>query len=231
MTLVGCQLPGLNSFAPDAFGNCCRYRTSFLSPGLRDAFRRGVVDLMPMHHTTFYHWLATQAALDLAVMQCLPPDGAGQCNLGPCTDLVPALLARSDVRMVAQVNPRVPRCFRGLSVPLHRFDSVVNATTALPEMAAAASGNQDMVIAAQVATLVGDGATIQIGIGRLPDQVLRCLATRRRIKLHGATASPAGLALLEAGVAESIVAGFAAGDADFYHRVAACRACNSGQCR
>jgi hypothetical protein len=62
-----------------------------------------------MHHTTFYHWLATQAALELAVAQVSPPDATDQCNLGPCTDLVPALLARTDVRassvLVDPVHP------------------------------------------------------------------------------------------------------------------------------
>lgn len=147
-----------------------------------------------MHHTTFYHWLATQAAVDLAAVQVSPPDATGQCDLGHCTDLVPALLAllaRTDVPMVAQINPLVPRCLGGLYVQLHRFDGVLHAATDLPEMAAAGSGDLDMVIAAHGASLVDDGATVQIGIGRLPDQVLRCLATRRRIKLHGAAASPA----------------------------------------
>ncbi len=93
VTLIGCQLPGLNHFVPHESGRGCRYRTSYLAPGLRDACRRGVVELMPMHHNTFYRWLKSQAAVDLAVVQVSPPDDNGDCNLGPCVDLLPALAA------------------------------------------------------------------------------------------------------------------------------------------
>ena len=224
VTLIGCQLPGLNNFAPDEFGRGCRYRTSYLAPGLRDAFRRGVVDLMPMHHSTFYRWLETQATIDLAVMQVAPPGPDGECNLGPCADLMPALLARDDVRIVAQLNPRIPRCHGGLAWPVERFDAVLHAATDLPELAVAPSGGEtDATIAALVASLVTDGATLQTGIGRLPDQVLRHLSARRRLKLHGATVSRTGLDMLESGVADSVVAGYAAGDSGFYQRAAASR--------
>jgi acyl-CoA hydrolase len=220
VTLIGCQLPGLNRFTPEEFGLGCRYRTSYLAPGLRDAFRRGAVDLMPMHHTAFYRWLQTEAVVDLAVVQVSPPDEHGDCNLGPCADLLPALAARTDMRIVAQLNPRVPRCRGGLSLPLERFDAVLHAATDLPEMAAVQTGKADAVIAGQVASLVADGATVQTGIGRLPDLVVRHLAGRRRIGLHGATVSQAGLDLLDAAAADSVVAGYAAGDAAFYRSAA-----------
>jgi acyl-CoA hydrolase len=84
-----------------------------------------------------------------------------------------------------------------------------------------APGEDAQAIAAHAATLVEDGATVQIGIGRLPDQVLGRLVGSRGLKLHGGTVSAAGLALLEAGAVESIVAGIALGDAAFYAGIAA----------
>lgn len=220
VTLTGCQLPGLNNFTPDKFGGECRYRTSYLAPGLRDAFRRGLVDLMPMHHRAFYRWLETEASLDMAVVQVAPPDHNGDCNLGPCADLLPALASRAEVRIVAQLNPCVPRCRGGLSLPMERLDAVLHAATDLPEMASAMSGKVDAAIAELAASLIRDGATVQTGIGRLPDHVLRHVAARRHIKLHGATVSESGSGLLESGTADSIVAGYAAGNAAFYQRVA-----------
>src|SRR4029078_1277766 len=65
-----------------------------------------------------------------------------------------------------------------------------------------------------------DGATVQIGIGRLPDQVLARLAGRRNLTLHAGVVTAAALALLEGGAAMRIVAGLAMGDEDFYRRIA-----------
>src|SRR5581483_8803499 len=69
VTLIGLQIPGLNRVSPEEFGNGCRFRTHFLAPGLRRAFAKGLVDLQPMHHAGFYHWLQQDARIDLAVFQ------------------------------------------------------------------------------------------------------------------------------------------------------------------
>src|SRR5256885_1099768 len=53
VTLVGLQMPGLNRLSPLDFGDGCRFRTSFLAPGLQNALASGMVDLMPMHHAAF----------------------------------------------------------------------------------------------------------------------------------------------------------------------------------
>ncbi len=220
VTLIGCQLPGLNRFAPDEFAPDCRFRTSFLSPGLRDAFHHGRVDVLPMHHADFYKWLATDAPIDLAVVQVAPPDANGNCNLGPCADMLPAIASRTDRRIVAQLNPLIPPCRNGLSLPIERFEAVVNGVSDLPELPTTPGSDSDAAIAENVASLLGDGETVQIGIGRLPDLVLRHLGTRRRIRLHGGTVSQAALELLESGVAESVVTGYAGGDMRFYQRAA-----------
>lgn len=219
-TLVGVQVPGLNRLAPEDFGDDCRLRTSFLTPAARAALARGRVELLPMHHAEFYDWLATEAPIDLAVFQAAPPDADGRCSLGPCTDLLPALLGRSDVRLVAQINCRLPSCRDGLAVEFERLEAVYRADTELPQFTIS-PGDDASAIAAHAATLVEDGATVQIGIGRLPDQVLRNLVGRRGLKLHGGIVSAAGLALLETGAADSIVTGIALGDTAFYARLAA----------
>jgi acyl-CoA hydrolase len=218
-TVIGIPIPGVNHLVPAELGDC-RLRTCFLAPSARAALGEGRVELLPMHYGQFYDWLAGPAAIDVAVFQVAPPDRGGRCDLGPCADLLPALLARRDVRLVAEINGRLPACRDGVSVPLERLDAVYRADTDLPELVTGPGGNAE-TIAAHAATLVEDGATVQIGIGRLPDQVLQRLSNRRGLRLHGGTVSAAGLALLEAGAAESIVAGVALGDAAFYARVAA----------
>ena len=219
-TLMGLQIPGVNRFSPEEFGDACRFCTSFLAPSLRSAFAHGWVDLLPMHHTDFYGWLAAVARIDLAVFQVSPPDARGRCDLGPCTDLLPAILSRNDVRLVAQINPRLPRCKDGYAIDCARLDGVFHAQTPLPEFKAA-TGEDTPEIAARAAALIGDGATLQVGIGRLPDQVLACLGGRRRLKLHGGTVSAAALRLLQSGAVDHIIAGMAIGDAGFYAEAAA----------
>lgn len=219
-TLVCLQVPGLNDFAPDAFGDECRLRTAFPPQSARRELAEGRVELLPMHYTALYEWLANTARIDLAVFQVSPPDRDGRCDLGPATDLLPAILTRTDVRLVAQINARLPACRDGLAVDFDRLEAAHRADTELPQFAAAPGGNA-AAVAEQAAGLVEDGATLQVGIGRLPDQVLARLADRRGLKLHGGTVSAAGLALLENGAAESIVAGVALGDSSFYARVAA----------
>jgi len=219
ITLTGLQLPGLNDLSPVDFGDTCRFRANFLSPGLRRSLANDTVDLMPMHHAAYYVWLANAAAIDLAVFQVSPPDRNGSCNLGPCTDLLPAILSRQDARLVAQINHRLPICRDGASVRLDRFEAIYRADTALPELK---TDGADTLpgIADNAAALIDDGATVQIGIGRLPDQVLGRLAGRKNLTLHGGTVTASALALLEQGAATRIVAGVALGDEAFYTRVA-----------
>jgi acyl-CoA hydrolase len=219
-TLVGFQVPGLNRLVPEELGDGCRLRTSFLTQAGRASLAQGRVELLPLHQSAFYDWLARTARIDLAVFQVAPPDAEGRCSLGPSTDFLPAILSRPDIRLFAQINRFLPPCRDGIAVELERLDAVYRAETELPQFAIG-SGEDGGAIAAHAATLVEDGATVQIGIGRLPDQVLARLSGRRGLKLHGGTISAAGLALLEGGAAERIVAGIAMGDSAFYARAAA----------
>jgi len=221
VTLVGSLLPGLNHLTPEAFGETCRYRTGFLAPPLRAALGKGLVDLMPLHYSAFYRWLET-APIDLAVFQAAPPDAQGRCSLGPCADFLPALLGRADVRLVAQINPRVPPVPDGVTVAHDRLEGVHEAETPLPSFVP--EGGDSPALAEAAAALIEDGATLQTGVGRLPDQVLARLATRRGLAFHGGLISPAGLALLEAGAATRIVTGIAMGPGAFYQRIAAAEA-------
>ena len=219
VTLTGLQLPGLNDLSPSDFGDTCRFRANFLSPGLRRSLANDAVDLMPMHHAAYYEWLEKTAPINLAVFQVSPPDRDGLCNLGPCTDLLPAILSRSDVRFVAQINQRLPACRDGVSVPLDRLDAIYRADAALPEFRIG-GGDPTPGIAENAARLIDDGTTVQIGIGKLPDQVLSRLTELRDLTLHGGTVTAGALSLLEQGAVTRIVAGVALGDEAFYSRVA-----------
>ena len=102
---------------------------------------------------------------------------------------------------------------------IDRLDAIYHAESALPEFRVT-SGDAAPEIADHAASLVPDNATVQIGIGRLPDQVLARLAGRRNLTLQAGIVTAAGLALLESGAATRIVAGLAMGDENFYRRIA-----------
>jgi acyl-CoA hydrolase len=218
VTLIGVPIPGLNRFAPEAFSETCRLRTDFLTRDLRPAMAKGLVDHLPMHHSDFAGWLAGDAPIDAAVFQVAPPDGEGRCDLGPCADFLPLVLQRRGIRLIAQINHLVPPCRDGFSIPFESLDAVYTEDTDLP--AVPPESEVASPIAEHAASLVDDGSVVQVGIGRLPDHVLRKLADRKQLVLHGGTVTPAGLALLEGGSANTIVAGIAVGDAGFYRQVA-----------
>lgn len=138
--------------------------------------------------------------IDVALIQVSPPDAHGYCTLGTSVDI-----ARSAVEVakyvIAQVNPLMPRTHGDGFVHVSKIDAMVWYNTPLPEVNYAGQINEAVEkIGFNVASLIEDGATLQMGIGSIPDQVLKNLTTHQNLGIHTEMFSDGIIPLLESGI-------------------------------
>jgi 4-hydroxybutyrate CoA-transferase len=185
---------------PWARAEALRAATWQMAPRLEEARRRGRVEFVPIRYfdvvTEFGrggHW-----APDCVLLHTTPPDARGYLSLGVSVGLgLPA--ARGAPLVIAQVNPNMPRT-RGNGW-LHRseIDAWVEAEEPLAEYPPPVVGEIERAIGRHVAALVPHGATVQVGIGAIPQAVLEALDGHRDLALHSLLVD-AGVALVERGV-------------------------------
>lgn len=166
--------------------------------------------------------------LDVALLHVSPPDRHGYCSLGVSVDV-----ARSAVRsartLIAQVNPRMPRTHGEGFVHMDRFDAWVEVDEPLPEVDYSGRvGEVERAVGRHVAALIPDGATLQLGIGAIPDAVLNELHGHKDLGVHTEMCSDGILDLLDKGVVNNrlkrkhvgrTVTAFAAGTRKLYDRL------------
>lgn len=138
--------------------------------------------------------------IDVAMIQVSPPDSHGYCSLGTSVDV-----ARSAVEMakhvIAQVNPRMPRTHGDGFIHVKKLDSMVWHEAELPEVDYSLKVTEAVKqIGQNIATLIEDGATLQLGIGSIPDQVLKNLVAHKDLGIHTEMFSDGIIPLIESGV-------------------------------
>jgi acyl-CoA hydrolase len=198
----GVWIPGVNRFDPAALHPQARATSFFLQPDLQASWQRGALTYLPLHYSDISRHLATPGRFDLCLLHVAPPDDAGQCSLSVACDFTPDVLQglRADALVLAHVNPRLPRT-RGPSVPVSRIQAWVHADTPVLTVADAVFNRNDPLVqvAQQVAKLVDDGDTVQLGLGRLQGAVLAQLKHHRQLRVHAGMVSDGLLGLLQAG--------------------------------
>ena len=121
--------------------------------------------------------------IDVAMVQVSVPDERGYVSLGISVDIAPAAL-RAAKRVIAEVNPAMPRSHGDEFHHVDHIDMLVGVETPVAEFVFAPCGGAGTHIAAYVASLIEDGSTLQIGLGAVPDHVLRLLGDRRDLGVH-----------------------------------------------
>ncbi len=166
--------------------------------------------------------------LDAAIVQVSPPDRHGLCSLGTSVDATRAAVDQARV-VIAEINERMPRTHGRTVIPLSRIARFVHSDRPLHEAAPREATPAIDRIADQVAALVPDGATLQMGIGAIPDAVLARLGDRLDLGVHTEMFSDRLVDLFETGAitnrrkaihAGRIVTSFVAGSSrvfDFVH--------------
>ncbi len=139
-----------------------------------------------------------RAAVDVALVQVSPPGPNGRHSLGVGGG-VTAELVRQAPFVIAEVNPRMPFTHGATEIDRHEIDLLVEVEHPLVELAVPAGDDVSNAIGANAASQVPDGATLEFGIGAIPEAVLMALRTRTDLGLHGGMISDAVVELAGSG--------------------------------
>ncbi len=191
----------------DGRRNPYRHRAWFVGSDMRDLARTGSVEYVPISLPEVPRLLsAGRMAFDVAFIQVAPPDADGMCSLGVSVDVTRAAALAAD-RIVAEVNPAMPRTGPASRIAVDRIETFVAVDAPVIEYVHPDVGPVAERIARYVARLIPDGATLQIGLGRIPNEMLRHLDERRGIRIHSDVITDGILELVERGVVTGPIVG------------------------
>ena len=138
--------------------------------------------------------------LDVAILQVSPPDTHGYCTLGTSIDAALSA-AQNAKRLIAQVNPQMPRTHGDGQIHLSRFDALIYEDRPLPEVDYGGKASESVIrIGHFVAEMIEDRSTLQMGIGAIPDAVLSNLGNHRGLGVHTEMFSDGLVPLVEKGI-------------------------------
>lgn len=185
--------------APEMEGHL-RVNTLFISDNVRQAVNEGRADFTPVFLSEIPGLFKNgQLPLDVAVIHVTPPDEHGFCSFGVEVSVTkPAAQAARIV--IAEVNPQMPRTLGDAFIHVSKLDYIVPVDYPLAEMRMGGPTDLAQCIAAHIARLIPDGATLQTGIGAIPDAVLHHLGTHQHLGIHTELFSDGVIDLVEKGV-------------------------------
>jgi len=191
---------GTQSFvAPEVAGRL-RSVAFFVGAETRAAVAEARADFMPVFLSDIPGlFLSGAIPLDVALVQCSPPDRHGYVSLGTSVDAARAAVDTATI-VLAEINDRMPRTHGPTSIPLERITAFVHTDRPLHQAKPSAETAVEARIGELVAGLVEDGACLQAGIGSIPDAVLARLGNHHELGVHTEMFSDGMLPLLEGGV-------------------------------
>ncbi|MEA3310579.1 MAG: acetyl-CoA hydrolase/transferase C-terminal domain-containing protein [Chloroflexota bacterium] len=213
-------------WAAPALAGHLRANSMFVGPNMRQSVWAGRADYTPVLLSEFPTLFRDVLPVDVAFAHLSPPDAEGFCSFGLETGLAKTPVTAADV-VVAQLNTQMPRLRGDTLIHVSELDYIVEADTPLQsfQMSAVAADPVVAAIAGYIATLIPDGATLQMGIGAVPDAVLGYLEDKQDLGVHTELFSDGVRQLVEKGVITGarktlhpgkITAGFVLGSRELY---------------
>lgn len=173
----------------------------FVSANVRDWVNSPYGDYVPVFLSEIpYLFRDGILPLDAAIVQVSPPDKHGYCTLGTSIDAAWTAV-RTAKTVIAQVNPRMPRTHGDTHVHISKFAAMVEEAAELPEIDYSKKVDETALqIGKNVAALIEDGSTLQMGIGSIPDAVLSSLTNHKGLGIHTEMFSDGVIPLVKSGV-------------------------------
>ncbi len=185
--------------APEMRGSF-RVNALFVGANVRDAINSGESSYIPVFLSeTSNLFRRGILPLDVALIQVSPPDRHGFCSLGVSIDCSLAAVQTAKF-VIAQVNPNMPRTHGDGVIDVDQIDAFVDGDDPLHEVPPPVLTDVERAIGRICAELIEDGATLQMGIGAIPDGVLAALGGHRNLGIHTEMFSDGALDLIESGV-------------------------------
>jgi acyl-CoA hydrolase/RimJ/RimL family protein N-acetyltransferase len=177
-----------------------RHNAFFIGSNVRGAVHQGRADYTPVFLSQIPQLIrARRMPVDVALIQCTPPDKFGYVNIGVSVDIMMAAIEASRL-VIAEVNPNVPCVYGAGFLKMDRIDWWTWNDAPLIEHLPEEPGEVELEIGRNVASLIEDGSTLQAGIGMIPDAVLRALTDKRDLGVWTEMFSDGVLDLIDAGV-------------------------------
>ncbi|MFT7464360.1 MAG: 4-hydroxybutyrate CoA-transferase [Pseudohongiellaceae bacterium] len=198
--IVHLHTEGLAPYTAPEFSGQLRHNALFVGGNVRAAVADGRADFTPVFLSEIpLMFRDGTLPLDVAFVQVSPADAHGFCRLGLSVACARAAVENAAL-VVAELNPRVPVTSGDSCIHSSRIHLAVEVDRPLPASAPQPFGVTERSIAANVAELVPDGATLQMGIGKIPNAVLEALAQHNDLGVHTEMFSDGLVQLMETGV-------------------------------
>ncbi len=191
---------GPAQYAEAQYKDSFRLHALFIGPNVRGAVNEGRASYTPVFLSEIPGLFQSgRLPLDVCLLQVSAPDNHGYCSYGVSVDC--SIAARRSARLViAEVNKQMPRTLGRSFVHVSKLDYIVESDRPLPELVSKPPDQVATAIGRNVASLVEDGATLQLGIGAIPDATLHFLTGKKELGIHSEMFSDGILDLVEAGV-------------------------------
>ncbi len=183
--IVSITVKGDVEVAKPQYQDSFHINSLFVSTPVRQAVAEGRADFIPVFLSDIPDLFRRRILdLDVAIVQVSPPDVHGYCSLGLSIDIARSAVDNSK-KIIALVNPRMPRTHGDGMIHTDRFTKMVfHSAELVEEDYGAKVGETEMTIGRNVANLIDDGSTLQMGIGTIPDAVLKCLGNHKDLGVH-----------------------------------------------
>ena len=180
------------------FKNHFNFNSLFVSASVRNAVKEGYADYVPVFLSEIPELFKQNILpIDVAIVQVSPPDIHGYCSLGVSVDIARSAVNTAKI-LIAQVNPHAPRTHGDGLIHSSRFHTMVYCEDALHEANFGEKvGQNELKIGGYIAEMIEDKSTIQMGIGAIPDAVLRCLHNHKDLGVHTEMCSDGIIELIE----------------------------------
>jgi acyl-CoA hydrolase len=191
---------GAAPYAAPEMAGTFRAESLFTGANLRAAVNEGRADYIPAFLSEIPTMFESRRIpIDVALLHLSPPDSHGYCSLGTSVD-VALSAAREASTVIAQINPNMPRTLGDAFIHVDRIDAAVEVDDTLDEFLPDPVTDEEQRIGNLVASLIEDGATLQMGIGSIPNAALAALTDRRDLAVHTEMFSDGVVDLVERGV-------------------------------
>jgi acyl-CoA hydrolase len=197
----------------------------FAGANVRKAINEGRGDYVPVFLSEVPNLFRNEIMpLDVALIHVSPPDKHGYCSLGVSVDVTIAAVQTAKY-VIAQVNPNMPRTHGDGQIHVSKIDALVEVDDAIPEQIVPEPDETELKIGKNCASLIDNGATLQMGIGAIPNAVLKSLTGHKNLGVHTEMFSDGVIELVKQGAINGkkkkihpgkIVSGFVMGSRKTY---------------